>query len=297
MHGDYFVLRGSVFLPRSAHRSSRIHTYLTGIYSQLAVVAFRLFSRRSADGRAIFMSAIVVMLFLALTEIIIQLVLTSLALRSLYSVVQDASETIAFLRHQTSFQRLFQRIHFAQDMILITNNAIADGLFIYRCYVVWGYNKRVISLPVLLLLITTVLGYVSVYRNDISNPGSHIMDIRVGFAFAIATNLTLTGLTAGRIWWAKRQLAVVGRSKSSQRYTTAISVLLESGAAYCLTLILVILAMSAVRKATVGPAAVLAALSYGAASELVNIIPTVFIIRVCLVRNSETDSVHKRPSV
>ncbi|KAJ7451579.1 hypothetical protein FB451DRAFT_1283664 [Mycena latifolia] len=275
---------------------SAITLFLGGIYSQLAVVAFRLFSRQSTEGRATFMSAIVVMLFLALTEIIIQLVLTSLALQSLYSVAQDAAETVAFLR-QTSFQRLFQRIRFAQDMILITNNAIADGLFIYRCYVVWGCNKRVISLPVLLLLITTVLGYISVYRNDISNPRSHIMDIRVGFAFAIMTNLTLTGLTAGRIWWAKRQLAVVGRSKSSQRYTTAISVLLESGAAYCLTLILVILAMSAVRKATVGPAVVLASLGYGAATQLVNIIPTVFIIRVCLVRNSETNSVHKQPLV
>ncbi|KAJ7451578.1 hypothetical protein FB451DRAFT_1283649 [Mycena latifolia] len=274
---------------------SAITLFLGRIYSQLAVVAFRLFSRRSTEGRAIFMSAIVVMLFLALTEIIIQLVLTSLALQSLYSAVQDAAETIAFSKHQTFFHRLFDRIGFAQDVILVTNNAIADGLFIYRCYVVWGCNKRVISLPVLLLLITTVLGYISVYRNDISNPRSHIMDTRVGFAFAIMTNLTLTGLTAGRIWWAKRQLAVVGRSKNSQRYTTAIAVLLESGAAYCLTLILVILALSAGRKATVGPAAVLASLSYGAAAELVNIIPTVFIIRVCLVRNSETDSVHKQP--
>ncbi|KAJ7451564.1 hypothetical protein FB451DRAFT_701613, partial [Mycena latifolia] len=109
----------------------------------------------------------------------------------------------------------------------------ADGLFIYRCYIIWGRNKRVISLPVLLLLITTGLGFVTVYRNNISNPGAEIIDSRVGFTFAIMTNLTLTVLTAGRIWWTQRELAIVGLNQSqfSQRYTTAISVLLESGAA------------------------------------------------------------------
>ncbi|KAJ7689116.1 hypothetical protein B0H17DRAFT_1067038 [Mycena rosella] len=236
------------------------------------------------------MAAITVMLVLALTEIIVQLVLTALSMQSLYSTVQDATDTTLFSQQQASFKRLVNWFGFAEDIILVTNNAIADSLFIYRCYIVWCYNKRVISLPVFLLLITTVLGYITVYRNIIGDPDSHVVDTRVGFAFVLITNLTITGLTAGRIWWTRRQLAIVGQTKITQRYTTAISVLLESGAVYCLILIVVILALSAGRTATAGPTAIPTALSYGAASQLVNIVPTVFIVRVCLVRNPNSEA-------
>ncbi|KAJ7689099.1 hypothetical protein B0H17DRAFT_1202467 [Mycena rosella] len=149
------------------------------------------------------MTAITVMLVLALTEIIVELGLTALSMRSLYSAVQDATDTISFSKQQASLIRLSSIIIFAEDIILVTNNAIADSLFIYRCYVIWSFNKRVISLPVCLLLITTVLGYRTVYRDNISSPGSHTVDSRIDFAFAIVTNLTLTGHTAGRIWWTR----------------------------------------------------------------------------------------------
>jgi hypothetical protein len=69
------------------------------------------------------------------------------------------------------------------------------------------------------------LGYVTVYSNDILAPGAHSADSRIGFTFAIVTNLVLTGLTAGRIWWTKRDLRVVGQDKYVKRYTDAISVL------------------------------------------------------------------------
>ncbi|KAJ6584112.1 hypothetical protein DFH09DRAFT_1144296 [Mycena vulgaris] len=138
------------------------------------------------------------------------------------------------------------------------------------------------------------LGYVTVYRNavkpvsEISNDPRVHMDSRVSFGLAIVTNLTLTGLTAGRIWWTRRQLDTLGQQKFSQRYTRAISVLMESGAAYSSIIILVILALSVGRTATTGPTAILASLSYGAAGQLVNIVPTVFIIRVCLGRNDNS---------
>jgi hypothetical protein len=112
------------------------------------------------------------------------------------------------------------------------------------------------------------------------------MDSRIGFAFAIVTNLMLTGLTAGRIWWTRRELRIVGQENFAQRYTTAISVMcvavslhtstnidtakrLESGAAYSMFLVLVIVALSLGRTATSGPTATLASFSYGAAGQLV----------------------------
>lgn len=81
------------------------------------------------------------------------------------------------------------------------------------------------------------LGYITAYRNDLGDPGSHIVDSRVGFAFAIVTNLTLTGLAAGRIWWTRRELRIVGQTKFAQRYTTAISVLFVPFSPPCSTLL------------------------------------------------------------
>jgi len=269
---------------------STIALFLGGIYLLLGVAAFYLFARRNTKGRVIFMCAIAVMLCLAIAELVLQIVVTSVSMRSLFSVVQDP-ETISFSKQQ-SLKNMYDILVFAEDFVLVTNNAVADGLFAYRCYMIWGpgYNKQVISIPVLLLLVTTVLGYITTYANNVSGKGSHIMDSRIGFVFAIVTNLMLTGLTAGRIWWTRRELRVVGQDKFAQRYTTAISVLLESGTAYCSFLILVLLALSFGRMATSGPTAVLASLSYGAAGQMVNIVPTVFIVRIGLFGSPDSES-------
>ncbi|KAK7048561.1 hypothetical protein R3P38DRAFT_2870122 [Favolaschia claudopus] len=216
---------------------SAVALFLGGTYVLLGVTAFCLFYRRKAGGRAVFMCAIAVMLCLAMQQ--------------------------ASLEHQSNI------VGFVEDLVLVTNNAIADGLFAYRCYLIWGppFNKQVICLPILLLVITTVLGYVTVYRNDLSHPGTHIMDSRIGFIFANVTNLVLTGLTAGRIWRTRRQFrTLVGEKTAIRRYTNAISVLLESGAAYTLFLVLVILALTFGRTATSGPSAIFPSIAYGAAA-------------------------------
>jgi len=270
---------------------SAISLFLGGVYLLLGVVAFYLFSRRNTKGRVIFMGAIGVMLCLAISELALQIIVTSVSMRLLYSTA-DNLDTISFLRQQASLEHMYNMLVFVEDLMLVTNNAVADGLFAYRCYIIWGagYNKQVIALPALLLLVTTALGFITAYSNNVLDAGSHIMDSRIGFVFAVVTNLMLTGLTAGRIWWTRRELRIVGQDKFTQRYTTAISVLLESGAAYCLFLILVIVALSYGRKATSGPTATLASFSYGAAGQLVNIVPTVFIVRLGLFTPPDSQS-------
>jgi uncharacterized iron-regulated membrane protein len=46
--------------------------------------------------------------------------------------------------------------------------------------------------------------------------------VSVGLAI---TNLLLTGLTAGLIWWTRRHLQVIGEPKLVHRYKTAIKLL------------------------------------------------------------------------
>ncbi|KAK7048588.1 hypothetical protein R3P38DRAFT_2506200, partial [Favolaschia claudopus] len=277
---------------------SAVSLFLGGVYFLLGVVAFYLFSRRSRDtpGRSIFMSAIGLMLVLAMAELAAQVVATSLSLRMLYRAVDgsllDTAVSVS-QQQEASLQGIYDKIVFAEDLMLVANNALADGLFAYRCYLIWGpkYNKYIIILPCISLVITTALGGTAAYYNNIRFAGSSVVDTRIGFAFAITTNVMLTGLTAGRIWWTRRELRIVGQDKYTKRYTTAISVLVESGLAYSVFLILVIAAVSYGRHSSStdpGPLALIS-LSYGAAGQLVNIVPTAFIVRIGLFPPSETE--------
>ncbi|KAJ7328704.1 hypothetical protein DFH08DRAFT_815478 [Mycena albidolilacea] len=58
-------------------------------------------------------------------------------------------------------------------------------------------------------------------------------------------NLALTSLTAGRILWVRRQSSYVGLGHTFRsRYTSAIGIILESGAIYCVVAIFVLVAAS-----------------------------------------------------
>jgi len=275
---------------------SSVSLFLGGIYFLLGTAAFYVFSRRDTAGRLIFMWAIGAMLCLAMAELVMQVIATSVSWRILYLATQNPEMTPSFLKQQASLSYLYNAIVCVEDLMLVANNAIADGLFAYRCYLIWGpsYNKQIITLPLLLLLVTTALGGIAAYSNNILYGGKSVVDTRIGFVFAIMTNLSLTGLTAGRIWWTQRELRIVGQDKYAKRYSTAISVLLESGILYCVFLILVILALSYGRHATSGLAATFASLSYGASGQLVNIVPTIFIVRIGLFPPSESETEKSR---
>ncbi|KAF7348370.1 hypothetical protein MSAN_01791000 [Mycena sanguinolenta] len=275
---------------------SSVSLFLGGIYFLLGTAAFYVFSRRDTAGRLIFMWAIGAMLCLAMSELVMQVIATSVSLRILYSAAQTPEMTPSFLEQQASLSYLYNVMVFVEDLMLVGNNLIADGLFAYRCYLIWGpgYNKQIIILPLLLLLVTTALGGTSAYFNNLRYGGANVVDTRIGFAFAISTNLSLTGLTAGRIWWTRRELRIVGKDTYTKRYSMAISVLLESGIVYCIFLTLVLVALSYGRHATSGPTATFASLSYGAAGQMVNIVPTVFIVRIGLFPPSESESEKSR---
>lgn len=104
------------------------------------------------------MGAIAVMLLLAITEVVLQIILTALSMQILYSAAQDA-ETTSFLRQQASLQHIADWVGFAEDITLVTNkfvpndaldqfrgansqpSAIADGLFV-RCYYIARMHVR-----------------------------------------------------------------------------------------------------------------------------------------------------------
>ncbi|KAJ7819825.1 hypothetical protein B0H13DRAFT_2378146 [Mycena leptocephala] len=133
-------------------------------------------------------------------------------------------EAIGTLQHiQVAFLHLAQVQGTWDDILLLLNNFAADMLFIYRCYVIWSgsrYKRQVIGVPLIFLLLDYHLHF----------PGSTpVIVVSVGLAI---TNLLLTGLTAGRIWWTRRHLQVIGEPKLVHRYMTAIKLLFESSLLY-----------------------------------------------------------------
>ncbi|KAJ7023357.1 hypothetical protein C8F04DRAFT_1134553 [Mycena alexandri] len=120
------------------------------------------------------------------------------------------------------------------------NNIIADGLVIYRCYSVWNKNIYIVIPPILLLIPTSVFGI------------------------------------AGRIWWIHRKARAYLEPAMQQRYTSAISILVESGVIYSAT-VLAYLILGAIPSANIVQEPIFQMLT-----QVLGIAPTLIIVRVGL---------------
>ncbi|KAJ7819814.1 hypothetical protein B0H13DRAFT_2378137 [Mycena leptocephala] len=164
----------------------------------------------------------------------------------------DATDTLQDI--QVAFQHLRQVKNPWKDLIVLVNNFAADGLFVSN-----------VSLP----------------------PIFPINNIIAVSSCLVTTNLLLTGLTAGRIWWTRRHLRVIGEPKLAHRYKTAIKMLFESSLLY-FVIFLVYLLMDILGSPATIDSPVVVLLS-GASPQLMNIMPALVIVRVSLARSVDTD--------
>ncbi|KAJ7826024.1 hypothetical protein B0H13DRAFT_2441343 [Mycena leptocephala] len=159
------------------------------------------------------------------------------------------------------------------DYLLVANNIVTDGLFIHRCYVIWGRNIKVIIIPALSLV--AIMGSVGAPQPD--DPGrSHHTDYRLAFGMMILTNLMLMALTAGRIWWIRRDVVAVLELSVTRTYDIVIAMILESGAIYCISIILY-LAVASLNKLDSSP---VISVFRAAIPQIMNIAPILIIVRV-----------------
>ncbi|KAJ7917418.1 hypothetical protein B0H13DRAFT_1870291 [Mycena leptocephala] len=117
------------------------------------------------------------------------------------TIFDQTNETSAVGAGDPSY--LVFQLNFATTVIYVTNNIIADSIFIFRCYAIWNFDPKIIFLPILLTFV----------------------------------------VVAGRIWWLACKGRDVLGQKITTRYNTAcvmMSVLpvthvssLESGVLYC----------------------------------------------------------------
>ncbi|TFY59874.1 hypothetical protein EVG20_g7626 [Dentipellis fragilis] len=186
----------------------------------------------------------------------------------------------------------------AIDFINTFAQITADGLLIYRCWIIWNRTLRIVIPVTVLLLATTACNLSVVYYSSqiytmrrAANPPASLPSewpqrVRMAsvfsttsYALALSTTVITTALIAGRIWWTSR---IFRRSSATSGgiYKSAIAILIESGAIYSSGLIVALIVRQTTSKYW--------GIFSSSVSPLLGIAPTLIIVRVGLGHSFET---------
>ncbi|KAF9465907.1 hypothetical protein BDZ94DRAFT_275572 [Collybia nuda] len=201
-----------------------VEALLYGIHLVLYFLCVFILIKHRKKSQLFILSAITIMFALTTADVAI----------SFRFLLHDIPRVI---KHEMNILMALLRAY-PKTPFFITNNFLADSLWVYRCYIVWGKKKYILIGSAILLVVDTVLGYY--------NAGGSIFSFR-GIATplflwtTLVVNIIMTCVTAGRIWWATRTVRPLLSKQAVQRYTIAVTVLIESGAIYSASLMLFLL--------------------------------------------------------
>ncbi|KAJ7744131.1 hypothetical protein B0H16DRAFT_994700 [Mycena metata] len=242
-----------------------------GIHMVLFILAICLLTRRKTAGKKLLLVYTVAMALFGTTQLGL-------------SVAQVVFTVQLFVQGGTRGQLAAgSALNLAPTFIFFTNNLVSDSLLLYRCFLIWGSRWPPVVLPGILVIATCVAGYNTVI-NSISHRAS-LFDALAPNIFGAVTNAVLVAFTVGRIWWIRRDaLRVSHGAEVLNRYNTAIAMILESGALLLVPTILAIIPMPAVPRI----------IMTGIAGQLINIAPTLIVVRVGLGHDIQ-DTVQSLP--
>ncbi|KAG2130168.1 uncharacterized protein EDB93DRAFT_1264221 [Suillus bovinus] len=139
------------------------------------------------------------------------------------------------------FADISQETYVIKDVIYVLQTLLADGVVIYRCYVVWQ-SVRVIILPGMLWCSAAVTGVHALYNVSQSGSGTSIFSqelatwVMAFFVSTIAANVLSSGLLAYRIWTIERDVATI-RSSTQGTMMPIVHVLMDAAILYSMALI------------------------------------------------------------
>ncbi|KAF7358176.1 hypothetical protein MVEN_00866000 [Mycena venus] len=277
-----YALDTDLFKDYWATTLSRVFGALTsgvlfGITLWLVCTAAYLIYHQAKGGHHWLVAAICATASLATAQVAIEVELVILDFRTVrLAVVGEELAASEAIRQTATAYLVF-------NLALVINNMVTDSIFIYRCYVVWGRNIYIVVVPILSLLASSVIGFLSSY--EIDDPHVYI-DIRIVFGFMLLTNVLLMALTAGRIWWIRRD--VVGALEFSivRTYDNVIAIILESGGIYCISLIMYLVAVSILTTDSLSP---VIPIFRAVMTQVMNIAPTLIIVRAGLGLSTESN--------
>ncbi|KAJ6460454.1 hypothetical protein C8R47DRAFT_1226227 [Mycena vitilis] len=267
---------------------------LYAFFAVCFLFSIRTLRQRRCGGKTLLVAAWIMFVF-ATSSTLITIIATGISMRMVYLFVQgfgDASARLLDIYHELAL---------AQDIILAVNNLATDLLFLYRCYVIWGSRKMILVLPSTLILATVgepaIL--ILVLRHDPDHPVlgcisgleyyklislNTYIDQRVPFSMGGVTAIVLMILTAGRIWYIRRQVGnLTGHVR--KRYDTAVAIILESGVLYCICVVIYVISISIKQNSAF--ATIFNGVAWAFVQLGVNIVPTLILVRVGMGRSTE----------
>ncbi|KAG6865532.1 hypothetical protein C0991_001725 [Blastosporella zonata] len=124
--------------------------------------------------------------------------------------------------------------HILKDTLYATQENLGSAAAIYRCWILWNKNWKVILLPITLLIANLVSGYTVCATYAVVLPTDTVFNSRLDrwiktfYSVAVILNIMTTGLMGIRIWTTHRKSASysVGQSK----LLPVLQILVESAA-------------------------------------------------------------------
>ncbi|KAJ7888685.1 hypothetical protein B0H14DRAFT_1193746 [Mycena olivaceomarginata] len=241
---------------------------LYGFYVCLFLLSLHTLSRRRSTRTILLTVASCTIAVVGSIQIAIDVALVVVAARVLQRIVHSEILAERSLRILPVFGSTLPALLKAQTFAFGINYFITDSIFLYRCYAIWGFQKKPIILPVLLMLSSSISGII-LYST------TNTMNSSLPFILAAATNLVLTALTAGRILWIQRAASHVALDSAVRScYSRAIMIILESGAVYCTVAIFLVISRSLNEE--------IFGIGLGIAQQVMNIIPTLTLVYIGL---------------
>ncbi|KAF7348474.1 hypothetical protein MVEN_01364700 [Mycena venus] len=137
------------------------------------------------------------------------------------------------------------RFNIPGESLYLFNMVIADSVVIWRAWVLYPRTLWVVSIPCLMLLISSIFGIIEVtcligarydYQAYLPDGGRVCSHANVSWAFSLATNATCTLLIGYKAWQHRRSMKSLNITIQSSKMSAdkVLSILVESGFIYCL---------------------------------------------------------------
>ncbi|RPD56565.1 hypothetical protein L226DRAFT_251866 [Lentinus tigrinus ALCF2SS1-7] len=191
------------------------------------------------------------------------------------------------------FEDLSSWLNIVHTSDYVIQTFIGDGIMVYRCYVVYDRNWKVVLLPVLLWLTETVCGCVGVSIEATLHTSATLNEARLVPYITTILSLTLamttmtTGLIVYRIMQVNNSVAShdITRVGGNLRLTRVVRILVESGLMYTTSVVVFFGTFLASNNA-----------QYGVSEVVVQLIPisfTLILIRADQAAANETSTLQQ----
>ncbi|EKM77603.1 hypothetical protein AGABI1DRAFT_130291 [Agaricus bisporus var. burnettii JB137-S8] len=204
-------------------------SFITGLYAALFGTCLHFLLRNSQSLQKVILSAITIMFSLAAADVVWTIALLYACILAERPKGSDEDE---------ENPEIPVRILQYKFLLYVTSNIVSDLLLIYRCYTLWNNRIRIILPPSLILLGTTLCGYLFIGFSHVEHlKYSHNL-LHAYLFLTLALNVIVTSLMAGRMWWIARQTRSMLGPSLMKKYKVSIAIFIESGLIYAIYVIL-----------------------------------------------------------